>query len=74
MATTRVNSRLDIILDACRTFFQQKSDQMRNSMVKRKIYRATYAELSTLSDRDLRDLGIARSNIKRLAMEAAYDC
>jgi uncharacterized protein YjiS (DUF1127 family) len=72
MAITRSNSALDVVFDAGRTFFQQKSDQMRKAQAKRKVYRATYHELSSLSDRDLRDLGIPRSNIKRLAMEAAY--
>ncbi|HDZ81173.1 MAG TPA: DUF1127 domain-containing protein [Roseobacter sp.] len=47
---------------------------MRQALAKRKVYRATLFELSTLSDHDLKDLGIPRSNIKRLAMEAAYDC
>ncbi|MBV1927177.1 MAG: DUF1127 domain-containing protein [Rhodobacteraceae bacterium] len=45
---------------------------MRKAQAKRKVFRATYHELSALSDRDLRDLGIPRSTIKRLAMEAAY--
>jgi len=72
MAITRSNSGLDVVFDAGRTFFQQKMDQMRKAQAKRKVYRATYHELSTLSDRDLRDLGIPRSNIRRLALEAAY--
>jgi uncharacterized protein YjiS (DUF1127 family) len=38
---------------------------------KRKIYRATVNELAALSDRDLADLGIARSMIKSIAIEAA---
>jgi uncharacterized protein YjiS (DUF1127 family) len=73
MAITRSNSRLDVVLDAGRTIFHQKRDQIRQALVKRKIYRATLYELSVLSDRDLKDLGIPRSSIKRLAMEAAYD-
>jgi uncharacterized protein YjiS (DUF1127 family) len=72
MAITRSNSALDVVFDAGRTFFQQNLDQMRKAQATRKVYRATYHELSSLSDRDLRDLGIPRSNIKRLAMEAAY--
>lgn len=72
MALTRSNSGLDVVFDAGRTFFQQKMDKMRKAQAKRKIYRATYHELSTLSDRDLRDLDIPRSNIKKLAQEAAY--
>ncbi|NOE32164.1 DUF1127 domain-containing protein [Ruegeria sp. HKCCD7318] len=49
-------------------------DTMRKAQSKRRIYRATYYELSVLSDRDLTDLGIPRSNIKKLALEAAYGC
>ncbi|NOC94415.1 DUF1127 domain-containing protein [Ruegeria sp. HKCCD6228] len=49
-------------------------DAMRKAQAKRRVYRATYYELSVLSDRDLIDLGIPRSSIKRLAMEAAYGC
>jgi hypothetical protein len=58
MAITRSNSGLDVVLDAGRKIFHQKRDQMKQALAKR----------------DLNDLGIPRSNIKRLAMEAAYDC
>jgi uncharacterized protein YjiS (DUF1127 family) len=74
MTVTRSNTGLDVVLDIGRTIFHQKRDQMRQALAKRKVYRATLFELSTLSDHDLNDLGIPRSNIKRLAMEAAYDC
>lgn len=74
MAVTRSNSGLDVVLDAGRSIFHQKRDQIRQALAKRKVYRATLSELSALSDRDLNDLGISRSNIKRLALEAAYDC
>lgn len=37
-----------------------------------KLYRATINELQELSNRELADLGISRSMIKRLAYEAAY--
>ncbi|AEI95896.1 DUF1127 domain-containing protein [Roseobacter litoralis] len=74
MAITRSNSGLDAVFDAGRTFFNQKMDHMRRAQAKRRVYRATYHEFSVLTDRDLKDLGIPRSNIKRLAMEAAYGC
>jgi uncharacterized protein YjiS (DUF1127 family) len=73
MAITRSNNWLDVVSDAGRTFFQQKRKDMQRALAKRKVYRATFNELVRLSDRELRDLGIPRSNIKRLAMEAAYD-
>lgn len=72
MAITRSNSGLDVVFDASRTFFHQKLGHFRMAQAKRRVYRVTFHELSVLSDRDLRDLGIPRSNIKRLAMEAAY--
>jgi uncharacterized protein YjiS (DUF1127 family) len=74
MAITRSNSGLDVVFDAGRTFFHHKLDDMRRAQAKRRIYRATYHELSVLTDRDLRDLGVSRSNIKKMAMEAAYGC
>ena len=73
MAATRSIGRLDVVFDAGRTFIEQKMDQMRMARAKRRVYRATYHELSALTDRDLRDLDIPRSDIKRLAWEAAYD-
>jgi uncharacterized protein YjiS (DUF1127 family) len=36
------------------------------------VFRATVAELEVLSDRELSDMGISRSMIKRIAIEAAY--
>ncbi|MGL4279785.1 MAG: DUF1127 domain-containing protein [Albidovulum sp.] len=36
------------------------------------VYRQTVAELNALNDRDLADLGIARSSITSIATEAAY--
>ncbi|SFA70618.1 protein of unknown function [Poseidonocella pacifica] len=40
---------------------------------KYQLYRKTRNELSNLSNRDLDDLGISRSMIHAIAMEAAYD-
>lgn len=38
----------------------------------RAAYRKTYAELRSLSDRDLADLGISRGEIERVSREAVY--
>jgi uncharacterized protein YjiS (DUF1127 family) len=35
-------------------------------------YRKTYQELSKLSTKELRDIGIERSMITRIALESAY--
>lgn len=42
------------------------------AMAKRRVYRETVAELGALSDRELMDLGIARSAIRGVATDAAY--
>ena len=41
-------------------------------LAKRRIYRATFSELSGLSARELADLGMSRSCIRRVAIETAY--
>jgi uncharacterized protein YjiS (DUF1127 family) len=42
------------------------------SMQRRKVYLQTLQELNGLSERDLADLGLARSDITDVAREAAY--
>lgn len=74
MTVTRSNFGLDVVLDAGRSIIHHKRNRIRQILAKRKVYRATFSELAALTDRDLIDLGIPRSNIRRLAMEAAYDC
>ena len=46
---------------------------LRTRLEQRKIYRETLRELMTLSDRELNDLGLNRSTIRRVAWQAAYD-
>lgn len=36
-------------------------------------YRATVAELSKLTDKELRDIGLSRGDIHSIAMETHYD-
>ena len=45
---------------------------MADAAAKRKVYRTTVSELENLTNRELADLGIARSAIKGIALEAAY--
>ncbi|SFI53441.1 DUF1127 domain-containing protein [Jannaschia pohangensis] len=47
-------------------------DAIREAAAKRRIYRTTLSELSALSNRDLNDLGLSRSMIRSVALEAAY--
>ncbi len=57
------------------TFGQRISEfraTVADRVAKNKIYRTTLNELSALTDRDLADLGISRSMIKGIAIEAAH--
>jgi len=45
---------------------------VKEAMHRRKLFMATKRELSQLSNRELTDLGISRSMITRIALEAAY--
>lgn len=45
---------------------------LRDSRQRYRMYRQTVNELSALSDRDLHDLGLHRSSIDGVALEAAY--
>ncbi|MGB3407358.1 MAG: DUF1127 domain-containing protein [Jannaschia sp.] len=44
----------------------------RADVSKWRVYRRTFDELSALSNRDLADLGLSRSMIRGIALEAAY--
>lgn len=41
-------------------------------MAKRKVYLTTLRELQSLSNRDLADLGLSRTELRSIAFEAAY--
>ena len=45
---------------------------LREGHARRKVYRQTLAELRSLSERELSDLGLHRSMLTRIALEAAY--
>ena len=45
--------------------------QMADRIERRRVYKQTVAELSGLSGRELADLGIGRSQIRAIALEAA---
>jgi len=45
---------------------------VKESMHRRSVFMATKRELNQLSNRELTDLGISRSMITRIALEAAY--
>ena len=52
--------------------FASLLDSVKTAMARRAIFRQTMRELRALSDKDLGDLGIHRSEIRRMAQEAAY--
>ncbi len=45
---------------------------LKDNMARRATFKQTVRELSTLSNRELADLGLSRSMIKSIAYEAAY--
>lgn len=45
---------------------------LREAAQRYRVYRTTISELSALTNMELADLGINRSMIKRLALDAAY--
>ena len=47
-------------------------DSLRTAMARRAIYRQTVRELRALSDKELTDLGLDRTMITRMALEAAH--
>lgn len=50
----------------------QKAQEAANAWKKWRLYRRTRAELASLSDRELADIGLNRSMISSVAYEAAY--
>jgi uncharacterized protein YjiS (DUF1127 family) len=47
-------------------------DHLATALHQRRLYSRTVAELNTLTDRELADLGISRLSISDVAREAAY--
>ncbi len=68
MAYVNIANRKTSYLDGIRAILRNTKTEMQN----RRVYRTTFNELNALSTRDLADLGIPRSEIRRLAWEAAY--
>ena len=47
-------------------------DGLRARRARRRVYRTTFHELSALSNRELADLGLSRTEIRRVAYQAAH--
>jgi len=59
------------ILARIGAFLQQESGVLKTALARRRVFHATVAELSPLSDRDLADIGLSRGDIRRIAMDEA---
>jgi uncharacterized protein YjiS (DUF1127 family) len=46
--------------------------RIRDAVARHRVFTRTYDELAALTNRDLSDLGIARCDIRRIALDAAY--
>ena len=68
-ATNRTHSAGASLSDRLNAFFVD----MRARMARRRVYRQTFTELAVLSDRELADLGLGRTEIRRVAYQAAYE-
>ncbi|MCT4372442.1 DUF1127 domain-containing protein [Yangia mangrovi] len=60
--TTRIAGRSEGIVE-----------RLRNALARRRLYKQTFSELASLSNRELSDLGLHRSMIRRVAYQAAYE-
>lgn len=59
------------VLDTLRRRFGTALADIAAWRARRALYRQTFVELSTLTDRDLADLGFARCDIPRIARDAS---
>ncbi|MGB3246384.1 MAG: DUF1127 domain-containing protein [Sulfitobacter sp.] len=70
MLLSNINSPLAVV-DAVRTQIRRISNAAKAARKRRMVYRMTMNELNNYSPRELADIGIHRSQIRRLAMEQA---
>lgn len=72
IATHQSSGLLGTFSATCFQLIQNTRSKLSENLRRRAIYRATFDELSALSDRDLSDLGFSRFQIPTVAHEAAY--
>lgn len=72
MVTNLAHWRPIALFEAGCSTFHQVVDSLRAAHARRETYRNTAFELGRLSNRNLKDLGITRGDIKRIAIEASH--
>lgn len=68
MATITSNTPKGFFVDRIKAATRNFGEEM----VRRRVYRTTLNELGSLSNRELADLGMNRTELRRIAYEAAY--
>lgn len=63
------NIWLQVAFQSVQTRFQSLRAALKASMARRERFRSTYTELCALSNWDLADLGISRSQIHSIALQ-----
>ena len=59
------------LLERATTALSNWLSDVAETLARRRMARTTYTELSSLGDRELRDLGMTRSDLRRVARDAA---
>lgn len=70
-ATFRSISLTQTPFERVQTAALQLATRIQTARARRSVFKTTFAELAQLSDRDLADIGIHRSNIRAIAAEQA---
>lgn len=68
---TQTHSARHSLIERALAATAQMFDAAAQRYAKHRVYRETYSELAALGDRELNDLGLSRSMIRGLALEAA---
>lgn len=68
---TRNSSRFSHLQDQVRQSIGKLVADLKTAKARRDIYRRSVSELSGLSDRELADIGMHRSQIRRVALETS---
>ena len=71
MAISRTNIRLQPVLKGLNARLAALWSGVKESRRRQVVFRRTLFELNSLTNRDLADLAIPRSHIRRLALEAS---